>query len=211
MVEGIEWLGHDSFRITGSRVVYIDPWKLAPGAPQADVILVTHDHFDHFSAPDIAAISGPRTVVVGPASVTSQLAGATTVTVRPGDTVEAGGVPVTVVPAYNTNKFRAPGQVFHEKGDQNVGYVFDLDGRRIYHAGDTDAIAEMDGLDVDVALLPVSGTYVMTAEEAAEACETIDARVVVPMHYGEVAGSVDDAERLLRICPYPVKILQKSR
>lgn len=210
MVEGIEWLGHDSFRITGSKVVYVDPWKLAQGAAPADVILVTHDHFDHFSKPDIAAVSGPGTVVVGPPSVTGQLGGQT-VTVSSGDTVEANGVAVSAVPAYNVNKFASPGKVFHEKGPENVGYVFELDGRRIYHAGDTDSIPEMDQIDVDVALLPVSGTYVMTAGEAAEACHVMKAKIVIPMHYGEVAGSAEDAQRLSRICRYPVEVLEKSR
>jgi len=209
MVEGIEWLGHDSFRITGSKVIYIDPWKIAPKAPPADLILVTHDHYDHFSKADIKNVSGPGTIVVGPPAVTSQLPGAT-VTVRPGDTVDAGGITVTAVPAYNVNKFASPGKVFHEKGSENVGYVFELDGRRIYHAGDTDSIPEMADIDVDVALLPVSGTYVMTAGEAAEACHVMKAKVVIPMHYGEVAGSDEDAVRLSRICRYPVEILEKT-
>jgi L-ascorbate metabolism protein UlaG (beta-lactamase superfamily) len=209
MVEGIEWLGHDSFRITGSKVVYIDPWKLAPGAAPADLILVTHDHYDHFSKADIKNVSGPGTIVVGPPSVTSQLPGGT-LTVKPGDTVEAAGLTVTAVPAYNVNKFASPGKVFHEKGSGNVGYVFELDGRRIYHAGDTDSIPEMADIDVDVALLPVSGTYVMTAGEAAEACHVMRAKVVIPMHYGEVAGSDEDALRLSRICRYPVEILEKT-
>jgi L-ascorbate metabolism protein UlaG (beta-lactamase superfamily) len=210
MVEGIEWLGHDSFRISGSKVVYVDPWKLAPGAPPADVILITHDHFDHFSKEDIGAISGPATVVVGPPQVTAQLGGQT-LAVRTGDSVDAGGIKVTAVAAYNTNKFASPGKVFHEKGGDNVGYVFELDGRRIYHAGDTDSIPEMEDIDVDVALLPVSGTYVMTAGEAAEACHVLKAKVVIPMHYGEVAGTPADAERLSRICRYPVEVLEKSK
>lgn len=208
MIEGIEWLGHDSFRISGTKTVYVDPWKLAPGAPLADVILVTHDHYDHFSPQDIAAISGPETVVVGPPAVAARY-GDRGVSVQAGSKVEAAGIPVTAVHAYNVNKFKEPGKVFHDKG-QGVGYLFELDGRRIYHAGDTDAIPEMAGIEVNVALLPVSGIYVMTAGEAAEACHVIKADVVVPMHWGEVAGSRADAERLSRICRYPVQILERS-
>jgi L-ascorbate metabolism protein UlaG (beta-lactamase superfamily) len=206
MIEGIEWLGHDSFRFTGSRTVYIDPWKLGPGQPKADVILVTHDHFDHFSKEDIAALNGPSTVVVGPRSVTGGLSGQT-ISVQPGDTIDANGVTVTAVPAYNTSKFREPGKVFHPKGS-GVGYILEFDGRRIYHAGDTDSIPEMAGIEVDVALLPVSGTYVMTAGEAAEACHVIKADVVIPMHWGDIIGSRADAERLSRICRYRVEILE---
>jgi L-ascorbate metabolism protein UlaG (beta-lactamase superfamily) len=209
MAENIAWLGHDSFRIEGSRTVYVDPWKIASGAPQADVILVTHDHFDHLSKDDIARLRKPDTVVVGPEEVTSQVAGETR-TIAVGQTIEVGGVTVTAVPAYNTDKFRGPGQVFHPRADGKVGYVVELDGRRIYHAGDTDAIAEMDDIEVDVALLPVSGTYVMTADEAAQACDRIRAELVIPMHYGDIVGSAADARRFKERCPLPVEILEKS-
>lgn len=205
--DGIHWLGHDSFRIDGSVTVYVDPWKLARGAPLADVILVTHDHFDHLSLPDIKRLSGPETVVVGPAAVTSQVRGPQTVTLAPGESTSVKGVQVSAVHAYNTDKFRAPGEVFHPRDDDHLGYVIELDGRRIYHAGDTDHIPEMSGVACDVALLPVSGIYVMTADEAAGACDTISAGLVVPMHYGTVAGNKDDAVRLDSICKVPVAIL----
>jgi L-ascorbate metabolism protein UlaG (beta-lactamase superfamily) len=207
MIENIHWLGHDSFRLDGSSTIYIDPWKLAAGAPPADLILVTHDHYDHLSAGDIAKVSTPATTVVGPASVTAQLDGVKTVTVSPGDTVTLGDVSVTAVPAYNTDKFRAPGEVFHPRSAGYVGYIVELDGRRIYHAGDTDAIAEMSGVRCDVALLPVSGTYVMTADEALRAVRMIEATVVVPMHYGDIVGSAADAARLKESSPVPVEIL----
>ena len=205
--EGIHWLGHDSFRVDGSVTLYIDPWKVGPGAPTADVILVTHDHYDHLSLPDIKKLAGPRTVVVGPAPVTAQLSGLETVTVAAGDAVSVGGVGVTAVPAYNTNKFREPGLTYHPQEAGHLGYIVELDGRRIYHAGDTDAIPEMAGVVCDVALLPVSGTFVMTADEAATACDMISAGVVVPMHYGTVAGSAEDAVRLQEVCGVPVVVL----
>jgi L-ascorbate metabolism protein UlaG (beta-lactamase superfamily) len=206
-MDNIDWLGHDSFRITGSKTIYIDPWKLRGSPPPADIILVTHEHFDHLSKDDIAKLSTPGTAVVGPAEVTGQLTGETH-TVTPGDTITVQGVVVTAVPAYNTSKFRSPGVLFHPPADGKVGYVVEMDGRRIYHAGDTDAIPEMAQIDVDVALIPVSGTYVMTAEEAVEACKMLRAKVVVPMHYGVVAGTVADAQRFKELCPLPVEILE---
>jgi L-ascorbate metabolism protein UlaG (beta-lactamase superfamily) len=210
MVEGIVWLGHDSFRITGDgKTVYVDPWHLAPNAPAADLILVTHDHYDHLSKGDIEALRKADTVVVGPAEVTKALAGETR-TISPGERLTVHGVTVTAVPAYNVNKFREPGQVFHPKADGKVGYIVEIGGRRIYHAGDTDLIPEMDDIDVDVALLPVSGTYVMTADEAAEACTHLKAAVAVPMHYGTIVGSLDDARRFQQRCPLPVEILPQS-
>lgn len=211
-MEGIEWLGHDSFRLTGSATVYIDPWRLSKGAAAADLVLVTHDHSDHFDKNDIASVSTPQTVVVGPAEVTGKLTGAQTRTVVPGETAVVGGVKVTAVPAYNLNKYSDPkaGVLFHPKEDGKVGYVVELDGRMIYHTGDTDNIPEMSDIDVDVALVPVSGTYVMTVDEALEACTRLKAKTVIPMHYATIVGDVGDAERFARECGLPVEVLTKT-
>ena len=207
MIENIHWLGHDSFRLDGSSTVYIDPWKLAADAPPADLILITHDHYDHFSPDDIARLSTPRTTLIGPASVTAQVDGVAAVTLSAGETATLGGVTVTAVPAYNIDKFRQPGEVFHPRAAGGLGYIVELDGRRIYHAGDTDAIPEMRDVRCDVALLPVSGTYVMTAAEAAEACRMISAAAAVPMHYGDIVGTAADAARFEGLCGVPVTVL----
>lgn len=205
--DGIHWLGHDSFRIDGSATVYIDPWELVEGLPPADVILVTHDHFDHLSLADIDRVAAPGAVVVGPASVTAQVRGHDTVTLAPGAGATVNGVQVFAVHAYNTSKFRAPGEVFHPRDDDHVGYIVELDGRRVYHAGDTDHIPEMDDIVCDVALLPVSGTFVMTADEAARACGSISAEIVVPMHYAKIVGGAADAARLGELCGARVELL----
>jgi L-ascorbate metabolism protein UlaG (beta-lactamase superfamily) len=208
VLDNVFWLGHDSFRIEGTKRVYIDPWHLPEGSPPADLVLVTHDHFDHFSPEDIAAVSAETTVVVAPGEVTRKLK-SQSVTVAPGDSVVANGVTVTAVPAYNIDKYKAPGQVFHPRAEGKVGFIFELDGRRYYHAGDTDAIPEMAAIDVDVAFVPVSGTYVMTADEAGAACGTFNATVVVPMHYDAIVGTSDDARRFKQVCPLPVEILPR--
>jgi len=210
MVENIHWLGHDSFRIEGTHTVYLDPWKLADDAPPADIVLVTHDHHDHFDMGDIRKIAGPDTVIVGPKAVTDRVSGHETLTVAPGDTVEVKTAKVTATPAYNLTKFRSPGEPYHPKEAGYVGFILDMDGRTIYHAGDTDEIPEMRGLEVDVALLPVSGTYVMTGGEAAEACTIIKAEVAIPMHYGDEIGTPDDGERMRRLCKIPVQVLEKE-
>ncbi|HEY5168305.1 MAG TPA: MBL fold metallo-hydrolase [Thermoleophilia bacterium] len=211
MLENIHWLGHDSFRLDGTVTIYIDPWKLPAGLPVAGLILVTHEHFDHLSVADITALAGPDTVVVGPASVTSQLADRETVTVAPGDSVEVRGVGIEAVPAYNLDKFRAPGQPYHPREAGHVGYVVALDGVRYYHAGDTDAVPEMAEVRCDVALLPVGGTFTMTWDEAAAACDLLHATAAVPMHYGEVVGDAGDAERFRDLCSVPVTILPLER
>jgi L-ascorbate metabolism protein UlaG (beta-lactamase superfamily) len=211
MLENIHWLGHDSFRLDGTVTVYIDPWKLPAGLPTAGLILVTHDHFDHLSLPDIQAIAGPDTVLVGPASVTAQVAGPETVTVAPGETTEVRGVGIEAVAAYNLDKFRAPGQPYHPKEAGYVGYVVALDGVRYYHAGDTDAVPEMSGVQCDVALLPVGGTFTMTWDEAAAVCDQLQTTAAVPMHYGEVVGDARDAERFRDRCGVAVTILPLER
>ena len=211
MLENIRWLGHDSFRLDGSMTVYFDPWKLPAGQPRAGLILVTHEHFDHLSAADIDALAGPGTVIVGPSSVTSQLAGRETVTVAPGDSVDVKGVAIEAVPAYNLTKFRAPGEPYHPREAGHVGYIVTLDGVRYYHAGDTDLVPEMKDVHCDVALLPVGGTFTMTWEEAAAACDVIDTTAAVPMHYGEVVGDAGDAERFRDRCSVPVTILPLER
>jgi L-ascorbate metabolism protein UlaG (beta-lactamase superfamily) len=206
MAENIFWLGHDSFRLKGKKVVYIDPWKLAPGAEKADVILVTHDHYDHFSKDDIAKISKADTVVVAPPVVANQL-GPKTLVAKPGDQLSAAGVIIEVVAAYNPNK------KFHPKSAGHVGYIVTLNGKRIYHSGDTDLIPEMAQIKADIALLPVSGTYVMTAVEAAEAASTIKPTLAIPMHYGDpdVVGTRSDAEEFKKRAKVPVEILEKSK
>ena len=196
----VHWLGHDSFVLQGSRTLVLDPFK-AKGDYKADVLLISHEHFDHLSPDDIKRFSNPATVIVAPRICEAPLAGFSQEKrfVEPGSKVEVKGVRVEAVPAYNLNKFREPGKVFHPKADRKVGYVVTLDGVRFYHAGDTDAIPEMSSLDVDVAFLPVSGTYVMTAEEAADVAKSMKAKVVVPMHFDSIVGTRTDAEKFRKL------------
>jgi L-ascorbate metabolism protein UlaG (beta-lactamase superfamily) len=205
MVENIHWLGHDSFRIDGEGLrIYVDPWKLAAGSPPADIILITHDHYDHFSPEDIEQIAVPETELVAPTDVASQLRGHVH-QVQAGDQLSVRGVAIEVLPAYNLAKR------FHPRQAGHVGYVLTVEGQRIYHAGDTDAIPEMLGLQPDIALLPVSGTYVMDADEALEAVRLLQPGLVIPMHYGEIVGSAADAERFRQLSPVPVHILEPER
>lgn len=192
-------LGHDSFRIDGQPVIYIDPWKLGEGLPKADLVLVTHDHYDHCSAEDIQKISHEGTVVIANPGAARKL-GPTARVLRPGESLTLADVTVTAFPAYNTNKFRSAGQPFHPKADEGNGYIIARDGESLYHAGDTDFIPEMGQLNVTVALLPVSGTYVMTADEAFEAAKAMKAEYYVPMHYGDIVGNQGDVEKFRYQC-----------
>ncbi len=208
----ITWLGHDGFKIKKERVVYVDPFKLAGKMEAADLVCVTHEHFDHLSVDDLKKIVTAKTTVLTiPAceKAVKELKAKAVRLVSAGQRLEVDGVSVEVVPAYNTSKFRSPGNPFHPKADGKVGFVLGMGGLRIYHAGDTDQIPEMAQVKgVDVALLPVSGTYVMTAEEAVRACEAIQPKLAIPMHYGSIVGSAADAETFRRGVKCRVEVLK---
>ena len=185
MKQNIFWLGHDGFRIDASTCIYIDPYQIDDGKP-ADLILVTHEHFDHCSPEDVARIQQPGTVIITEKDSAKKLSGDVRV-MTPGERLLLDGLTVEAVPAYNTNKD------FHPKANKWLGFIIDIDGVRVYHAGDSDYIPEMKDLDVDIALLPVSGTYVMTADEAVEAALAIKPKLAIPMHYGAIVGDQSDA------------------
>ena len=212
LLDGLEWLGHSGFRLQrGGATVYIDPYRVSEG-PLADAICITHDHYDHFSPSDIARLSGERTLVVAPPPVAERVGGSV-VSISPGEVLEPDGLPgleIAAVAAYNTSKRDSDGRPFHPREAGGVGYQLRVRGERLYHAGDTDVIPEMDDVaGVDVALLPVSGVYVMTAAEAAEAARRIQPGVAVPMHWGEHLGALSDAQAFAREAPVEVRIMER--
>jgi L-ascorbate metabolism protein UlaG (beta-lactamase superfamily) len=196
----ITWLGHDGFKIeSGGETLVIDPFKLKRNIP-ADYVLISHEHFDHLNEEDLKKVVKPKqTVVVSIAAskdVVSKVSPKEFKVVKPGDKIKLGSFDIRAIPAYNTNKFAEPGKPFHPKQDGKVGYVVTTkSGVSIYHTGDSDVIPEMDNLRPDIALLPVSGTYVMTVDEAVEAANRIKPKVAIPMHYGAIVGSEDDARK----------------
>ncbi len=190
----IHWLGHATFRIEdGSTQIYIDPWKLPAGAPKADVILITHAHYDHFCQEDIAKIQTPTTTFVAPKDVAYQLSG-TVLSIAPGQLYTVGALKVQAVPAYNL------GKDFHPKQNGWVGYVLTLsNGQRIYHSGDSDNTPEMKAVVADIALLPCGGTYTMTAKEVAEAANAFKPGMLIPMHWGDIVGNDKDPAEVKKL------------
>jgi L-ascorbate metabolism protein UlaG (beta-lactamase superfamily) len=207
----ISWLGHDSFRIKNGKTIIIDPFKIRAISDKADILLITHEHYDHLSLDDIKKVANDNTTIVTIPAVKKELSSLKVKevkAVKPGDKLKLGEVSIDVVPAYNLNKFREPGRVFHPKEDGKAGFIIGMKGVKVYHSGDTDAIPEMKGLKPDVALLPVSGTYVMTAEEAAQAAKMVEPKLAIPMHYGAIVGSERDAERFKQLATCEVQILK---
>ncbi len=199
MLQNIKWLGHDSFLIKKEKIIYIDPFKIKEIKDKADIILITHDHYDHFSLDDINKIKKNSTVIIGPEELKSKVEGNLRL-LKPFQFITVDGVKIDTIPAYNVNKFKSPGKVFHPKEDNKLGFIITIDNKKIYHAGDTDLIQEMSRLkNIEVALLPISGTYVMTAEEASQAVDIIKPRIAVPMHWGSIVGDKKDAEKFKKL------------
>ena len=188
-VEGVEveWLGHAGFKLKSEAVVYLDPYLLSSDPEKADVIMITHEHYDHCDPDRVRQLSKEGTVVVTTAACAAKLGGDVSV-VEAGDEVTVENIAIKAVPAYNI------GKPYHSRG-KGVGYVFRLGGKRIYYAGDTDLIPEMGELgEVDIAILPVGGTYTMDVSEAAEAAGVIGPEVAIPMHYNYVSGTSADPD-----------------
>lgn len=181
-------LYHSTVRLEGSKIVYIDPWQISGEPHDADLILVTHDHHDHYSPADIEKLSRADTLLVVPASMA--VPGAQTV--RPGMTYSFCELPVETIAAYNI------GRPFHTKEKEYVGYIVTLDGVRYYIAGDTDKIPENSTVQCDVAFVPVGGMFTMDAPEAAALVNAIRPKIAVPTHYGTVTDSADAAERFAK-------------
>ena len=213
----IEKIFHAAVKIKGPQVIYLDPFTLPKNSEPADLIFITHEHHDHLSLEDLKKITTPNTTIVATPmceEVLKNLEIAKIIYVKPGDNLEIKNIKVEIVPAYNTNKFRSPGIPFHPSEHGKVGYVLEIEGVRIYQAGDTDNIPEMANLkNIDLALLPISGIFVMTPEEAAEAANTIKPKIAIPIHYGDyefngnVLGPKENAEIFKKLCQVPVEII----
>ena len=197
----LQWRGHASFKICHEdTVIYIDPWKLKDSPHDASLVLVSHSHYDHYSPSDIARISGAETKLIASADVVTKEKNGEMI--LNGLTVDLGSVRVSGVAAYN------PGKQFHPKVNNWIGFVIEVGSKRIYYAGDTDLTDEMKSLkEIDVALLPVGGTYTMDATEAAEATKYIKPKRAIPYHWGDIVGGRADAEAFAEAAECKVQVL----
>jgi len=200
----LQWFGHASFKISdGNTVVYIDPWKLKDTPHDATVVLVSHSHYDHYSAEDIAKVSGMTTKFIAAENVIQKQGKGQTL--KPGQSIDINGIKITGVPAYN------PAKQYHPRSNNWLGFVIEIAGKRIYYAGDTDATDEMKALkNIDLALLPVGGTYTMDANEAADATKQFKPKQAIPYHWGDIVGSQADANNFKKDAACPVKVLSSG-
>jgi len=214
----IKWLGHSGFLIKNLKIIYIDPYNIKEESEKADFIFITHSHYDHCSVADIGKIIKEGTRIILTADCQSKITKFNTPVkmeiVEPGQELDFGNVKISTLCAYNVDKS------FHPKDEGWVGYLIKLENVLIYHAGDTDIIPEMQKLTgygsdgkTFVALLPIGGRFTMTAEEAVEAAKLIKPSLAIPMHYGSIVGTDDDAKEFVKLCEeegIKAMILEKS-
>lgn len=198
MYNEVRVLTHSSIKISGEMVIYVDPFKIRDESHDAGLILVTHDHFDHYSPDDIKMVAASSTVVVVPMSLRGKLEDEGISEdrieyVAPGDELEVNDIKIEAVPAYNV------GKKFHPQENRWVGYKITMGGTSYYVAGDTDINDDVRKVRCDVALLPCGGTYTMTAEQAAELAKIIAPKLAIPTHYGSVAGDAGDGDRFANL------------
>ena len=198
MLENIELLCHSSIRIDKEKIIYIDPYKIEKDYNDADLIFVTHDHYDHYSEEDIDKVIGENTTIVIPEELLTKLLKkgiqkSAIITVEPNKEYMIQGIKFETIPAYNTNK------AFHPKENEWVGYVIEIQGSKYYIAGDTDITEENKKVKCDIAFVPVGGTYTMDFKEAAQLINEIQPKIAVPIHYGSVVGTEQDAIDFIRL------------
>ena len=210
----IRWFGHDTFSIEGNLKIITDPYRLEK-QEKADLITISHNHFDHLSIDDIKKAATNDTIIVAARECIGMLESITCkdkIGLLPGEEEIVKGIKIKAIRAYNPDKINPETKKpFHPKEDKKVGFLIEINGVTIYHTGDTDLIPEMSNLKPEIALVPVSGTYVMTPKEATKAVEMIKPKIVIPMHYGAIVGSAseaDDFKNLVKSCE--VQILTKE-
>ncbi len=211
MLENVEVLYHSSIKIKDNKIIYIDPFKIDKDYNDADIVFITHDHFDHYSEEDIDKVINENTTIIIPEELLTKILRKginknAVITVESNKEYMVQGIKFETIPAYNTNK------TFHPKENDWVGYIITLDDIRYYIAGDTDITEENRKVKCDVAFVPVGGTYTMDFKEAAQLINEIQPKIAVPIHYGSVVGTKQDATDFIKLLHPSIKgiILMKQ-
>lgn len=208
MIKQIDVLTHSSIRIRADKIIYIDPFQIDGNPKDADVLFITHDHFDHFSPEDIKKVFKNDTTFVIPEAM-REVCGPLLakenelICVKPGQKMNVAGIEIETIAAYNMNK------EFHPKENGWVGYILNLNGIRCYVAGDTDITEENKKVNCDIAMIPIGGTYTIDAEEAAEFINGIKPEIAIPIHYGNIVGKLEDADVFKSLVDSNIQVITK--
>ena len=184
---------HSSIKMKGEKIIYIDPFKIEKQTNDADIIFITHDHYDHYSEEDIDKLINKDTIIVAPETVQVSYKSNEIVKVEPNKKYQVLGIKVETIPAYNINK------QFHPKENKWVGYILQIEGKRYYIPGDTDITPENKQVKCDIAFIPIGGTYTTDSKEAADLINIIKPKTVIPMHYGCIVGSKEDEVKFKKL------------
>ena len=202
----IEVLCHSCIKVEGNgKIIYSDPFRIKEEKNDADIIVITHSHYDHFSEEDIIKVKNEQTKIL----ITNDLVERTLqlgfskeniIVVTPNNIYNVLGILISTIPAYNINK------KFHPKENNWIGYILNIENKKVYIAGDTDITEENKKVECDIALVPIGGTYTMTYEEAAELVNDINPKLAIPMHYGEIVGKKQDGIEFSKLINENIKV-----
>ena len=197
MLENVQVLCHSSILINKQKTIYIDPFKIKVNRNDADIIFITHDHYDHYSEEDIAKVRKENSIIVAPVNLAEKLMNIgfnrkNIILVEPNNIYNIEQIKIRTIPSYNV------GKKFHPKENNWVGYILEIESISYYIPGDTDLTPENRKIKCDVAFVPVGGIYTMNSEEAAELVNEIKPKIAIPIHYGEVVGTKEDAIDFVR-------------
>ncbi len=206
IADNIKWFGHASLmlKIDGKNI-FIDPWKLKKVKEKADIILITHSHFDHFSEDDIKKILKPDTFLYSSEDVVNKVSVKNKKIIKPFEEVSSGSIIIKGFPAYNTNKN------FHPKSNNWLGFIIEYGGVSIYIAGDSDVTEEAKKIKANIMILPIGGTYTMNDFEAAELVNLVKPEYAIPIHFGDVVGTKENAFKFKSLVNKPTVVLIKEK
>ena len=206
-VDNIEINTQSSIKIILNKIIYFDPYKIVENKHDADIIFITHNHYDHMDIESINNIKNDSTIIVAPKSIEKDIRSIEFkdyIFLNPYEEINIEDINIKSIPAYNIEK------TFHPRQNNWLGYIIEFNNVSYYVAGDTDKTKETENVKCDIALIPIGGTYTMDVKEASELVKTIKPKVVIPTHYGSIVGEINDGKRLKDILSdIDVEVIEK--
>lgn len=198
---------HSSIKMIFDKVIYFDPYKIEERFNDADIIFITHEHYDHFDIESINKIKNDNTIVVAPKTMENlirKIKFNNYIYLNPNEEIDIDDIHVKTIPAYNIEKN------FHQRSNNWLGYVINYDNISYYVAGDTDKTKEALDVKCDVILIPIGGTYTMNVDEATDLIKVINPKIVIPTHYGSIVGDKDDGKKLKnKLSDSSIEVIEK--